>query len=254
MNQRVTVLRQKIAAIFSCTWHTATTHKATILAVVTILFASVSVFNDGFDLVKNHIVQKRAEDGLEKLNSGVSIKHVEAIFGAPIAESKIDVPKKLRQYIYSFQKFYLQVVFDEENTVQFFAVTSKTPNFRPTIPYIGNILGEKTFAEVGGGKMLQSNLSSKFYEYAEFIYLGNPGNYRNLYLAYNPSGILYKREPIWPSFEKVEDKKAIEQFRLSAYPNTYGVGSTLGDDEHWVAHVGVGIDFYLSRDLPEHHY
>lgn len=254
MNRQLIALRQKIAGFGRSCWQFTIPHKAAIITTVPILFASVSFFNDGFDLFKNHIIQRRAEDGLEKLNSGVSIKHVEAIFGPPIAESKIKQPKELHQYIYSFEKFYLQVVFDEENTVQLFTVTSKTPDFRPKIPYIDIALGDKTFSEIGGGKKFQSNLSSKFYEYAEFLYLGNPGNYRNLYLAYNPAGILYKREPIWPSFEELEDKKAIEQFRSSAYPNTYGVGSTLGDDEEWIQHTGVGIDFYLSRDLPEHHY
>lgn len=254
MNLRITALRHKITSKVSSAWDAAVRHKAVIVATVMFVFASISFFNDGFDLFKNHIIQKRAEDGLEKLNAGVSIKHVEAIFGAPIAESRIYSPKELKQYIYSFQKFYLQVVFDEENTVQFFAVTSKSTSFRPTIPYIDNSLGVKTFSEIGAGKVLQSVKTSKFYEYGEIIYLGNPGNYRNLYLAYNPSGVLYKQDPIWPSLEEVEDKSAIEQFRSSVYPNTYGVGSTLGDDEDWVTQIGLGINFYLSRDLPEHHY
>ena len=139
-------------------------HKAAIIWLIPFVFASASFFNDGFDLFKNHIIQKSAEEGLEKLNAGVSIKHVEAIFGAPIAESKIDLPQKLRQYFYSFEKFYLQVVFDEENTVQFFSVTSKKTSFHPKIPYVDVTLGKRTFTEIGHGKMLSSEMSSKFYK------------------------------------------------------------------------------------------
>jgi len=229
-------------------------HKAVLITTTTILVGGVGFFNNGFELAKNHLAQKHAEDSLDQINAGVSIKHVEAIFGAPIVEGKIP-EKELTSYLYSFKKFYLQVLFDKENTVQFFAVTVKDPSFKPKLPYLVDLkLGSFKFSELDGGQMLYSNVSSKFYEYAEFHYLGNPGNYRNLYIAYNPAGTEYGAEPSWPEISELESPSALGKFKNSAFPNTFGVGTILGDEEKWVPKAGVGIDFYTARDLPEHSY
>lgn len=228
-------------------------HKAVLLTAISIFVGGVAFFNNGFELVKNHLAQKHAEDNLDKINSGVSIKHVEAIFGAPVVEGKIP-EKKLTSYLYSFKKFYLQVLFDKENTVQFFAVTVKDPNFKPKLPYLDLKLGDFKFSELDRGEMLYSNASSKFYEYAEFHYLGNPGNYRNLYVAYNPAGTKYGAEPYCPEISELESPSALAKFKKSAFPNTFGVGTILGDEEKWIPKSGVGIDFYTARDLPEHSY
>jgi hypothetical protein len=228
-------------------------HKATALALIAFFVGTVAFFNNGFELVKNHLIQKHAEDSLEKLNAGVSVKHVEAIFGAPIVERKTS-KKGLSTYLYSFKKFYLQVVFDKENTVKFFAVTIKDASFNPKVPYLNQRLGKFRFSDMNSGKTLYSNKSSKFYEYAEFHYLGFPGNYRNIYIAYNPSGTDYGAQMESPSIPELELPSAIAKFKASAFPNTYGVGEILGDEDQWVPKTGVGIDFYTAIDLPEHNY
>lgn len=83
------------------------------------------------------------------------------------------------------------MVYDNNNTVILYSVTSKDENFHPEVPYLRKTLGHK-FKDFGSDiDYLQSSYSSKFYQYEEGHYLGNHGNYRNFYLAYNPAGVDY---------------------------------------------------------------
>lgn len=227
--------------------------KITIAAVIAFIVAAVPFFNDLLDLYVNHVSQKHAEDNLIKMNAGVSIKHVESVFGAPIVESKLK--KGLTEYIYSFKRFYLQVVFNKNNNVVFFAVTSKDKRFHPKVPYLEIKLGEQKFNKTDSFKTLYSERSSKYYAYAESHYMGNPGNYRNIYLAHNPAGVTYEKDSQWEGFGvDVNSKAAIEKFRNYFSPNTYGVGDILGEDKDWNQDNWVGIEYFVSRDLPEHNY
>jgi hypothetical protein len=226
------------------------------LPFVIAIMVTVGYMNDLHGVYGNYIKQKRAEDGLKLLNTGVSIQHVISIFGAPIME-RIKGENDLKEYVYSFKNFYLQVVFENTNEVIFFAVTSKNENFHPTVPYIRKELGMR-FSELAEAYTYNEvNWSSKFFEYNENIYLGNPGNYRNLYLASNPSGIQYGSAStgIFEVDERPNpSKKSSIEFREKSYPNTYGVGKILGGRDDGEADFGIGIEYFSSRDLPEHQY
>lgn len=214
----------------------------------------IGYLNDIHGLYGNYIDQKRAEDGLVLLNTGVSIRHVESVFGSPIVENH-DKEKKLSEYIYSFKRFYLQVVFNEVNEVIFFAVTSKDISFKPKIPYLDGYLGSTFLMLSDVYSENEANPSSKFFEYNENIYLGNSGNYRNFYLAYNPAGIDYGEIEMLPYDEMPKPSPAVSyEFRKVSYPNTYGVGKIHGGREYDEINFGVGIEYYTSRDLPEHQY
>lgn len=221
---------------------------------IVVVMIAVGYMNDLHGLYGNYIKQNRAEDGLELLNSGVSIQHVKAVFGSPILE-RLNDDGSLSEYIYSFKRFYLQIVFDNRNEVIFFAVTSKDEDFHPKIPYLGGHLGE-TFAEISDSyNENEANISSKFFEYNESVYLANPGNYRNLYLAYNPAGVDYGNTAPLP-FEEIPNptRETSEAFRATSRPNTYGVGKILGGRDEKETEFGVGIEYFVSRDLPEHQY
>ena len=214
----------------------------------------IGYLNDLHGVYGNYIEQKRAEDGLQLLNTGVSIQHVRSVFGSPIVE-RHNKDIGLSEYVYSFKKFYLQTVFNEKNEVIFFAVTSKDEEFHPKVPYLQGSLG-RTFSELSDVySENEADHSSKFFEYNENIYLGNYGNYRNVYLAYNPAGVDYGNISMLPFDEMPKPSREISaSFRQSSYPNTYGVGKILGGREHNETSFGVGIEYFISRDLPEHQY
>ncbi len=79
----------------------------------------------------------------------------------------------MHEYIYSFQKFYLQFVYTSNNKVILYTVTVKDKNFHPRIPYLGKELGDTFDNYDDSAEFLFSGYSSKFYEYHEAIYLGN---------------------------------------------------------------------------------
>lgn len=214
----------------------------------------VGYLNDFHGFYGNYLEQKRAEDGLVLMNTGVSVKHVVSVFGSPMVENH-DGNKGLSEYVYSFKNFYLQVVFDKENTVKFFSVTSKSEKFQPRIPYLDGSLGFTFFELSDSYSENKANFSSKLFEYNENIYLGNRGNHRNVYLAYNPAGTDYGRIQMLPYEEMPNPSREVSnQFRKVSYPNTYGVGSILGGREDGETEFGVGVEYFVSRDLPEHQY
>ncbi len=235
--------------------------KKTIIPILILALAYVGHINDVLDLYKNHLEQTRAEDNLSLLNTGVSIQHIKEVFGSPIVENHDD-EAKLNEYIYSFKNFYLQIIYNKANTVIFYSVTSKNADFRPIIPVVDERLGE-TFMKISDVSSENSgNLSAKFFSYHEKIYLGYPGNYRNYYLAYNPSGIDYNNSiesissedifKISESFKKPLKDDLLKRFRTIAIPNTYGVGGINNEEEKALAkHFEIGIDYYISNDIPE---
>ncbi|GAB7266047.1 hypothetical protein DZS_17470 [Dickeya ananatis] len=106
-----------------------------------------------------------------------------------------------------------------------------------------------------GYRFLYSGFSSKFYGYAEYYYLGNPGNYRNFYLSYNPAGVDY--QPLQPLTDLVNDedsppdKDDLIKFRKNNAPNTFAVGEVLGGPDGPELSFGIGIDYYDARDIPD---
>ncbi|NIG16788.1 ETEC_3214 domain-containing protein [Pantoea sp. Cy-640] len=229
---------------------------AVFLSCVLAVSAYFGALNGVFDLyqnIANNFFQKKAEDNLHVIYTGASIKYIESIFGAPVKEEHSE-DGKVNEYIYSFRKFYLQVVYDNKNTVILYSVTSKDKDFHPEIPYLGKTLGH-TFKDFGSDvDYLQSGYSSKFYKYEEGHYLGNPGNYRNFYLSYNPAGTDYSELHALPDFYNSNkfppNEKDLEEFRDKNVPNTFGIGDIQGDPDGPELSFGLGIDYFDARDIP----
>ncbi len=241
--------------------HPKKTLKKSLIAVTLsgtlVVFGYFGALNGVFDLYQNiadNFLQKKAEDNLHVIYTGASIKYIESIFGAPVREEHSE-DGMVHEYIYSFRKFYLQVVYNNNNTVILYSVTSKDKDFHPEVPYLGKTLGHK-FKDFGNNiDYLQSGYSSKFYQYQEGHYLGNPGNYRNFYLAYNPAGVDYVEPHSLPDFyndsKSPPSKKDLEEFRNNNTPNTFGVGDILGGPEGLELSFGLGISYYDARDIPD---
>lgn len=235
-----------------------------ITAAIAIIGSSIYYISSGFSFINSAydvyqkindvFFQKKAEDNLNVIYTGTSIKYIESIFGPPIKETHSE-DNKISEYIYSFKKFYLQIVFNSDNTVVLYSVTSKSSDFHPNIPYLNAPLGEN-FTRYGQDQhFLYSGRSSKFYEYAEYHYLGNPGNYRNFYLSYNPSGTDYQELEQLPDIFNDKNsppkKDQLNSFREKNAPNTFAVGDINGSPDGIELYFGIGIDYYDARDIPE---
>lgn len=228
-----------------------------VLIIAGCLTTGFGLLNGMFDLYQNisdKFFQKKAENNLNVIYTGASIKYIESIFGVPVKEDHSD-DGLVSQYIYAFKKFYLQIVYDKHNTVILYSVTSRDKDFHPEVPYLQGVLGDK-FESFGDEiQHLQSGYSSKFYEYEEGHYLGNPGNYRNFYLAYNPSGVDYfELQPLpdlYNNNESPPDKKDLLNFRSNNAPNTFAVGDMNGGPDRTEMYYGIGINYYAARDIPD---
>lgn len=186
-------------------------------------------------------------ESLNEITTGWPKEYLEHKFGPAIIKN-IYSNYEVTELIHSSPKFYLQSIFDKNDKLIFYSVTSKSMDFHPQVPRIGIILGKSTFSEIGDGEHLYSYLGSKYYTYAEVHYFGNPGNYRNYYFAYNPAGVDYASK--WfPAVLDVDGKKEIDKMRQRAKPNTFGVGDILGDELHMLKNIGIGIEYYVARDI-----
>ncbi|CCG88104.1 ETEC_3214 domain-containing protein [Erwinia piriflorinigrans] len=234
---------------------------AIIIGIITITISVVvtwlGALNSFFDLYNNitdKFSQRQAEDNLNALYTGSSIRYIESVFGVPIQENHSD-DGKVNEYIYSFKKFYLQVIYDDKNKVMLYAVTSKDKNFHPKIPYLDATLGN-VFDSYGKDiEYFQSGYSSKFYQYEEAHYLGNPGNYRHFYLAYNPAGVEYSNLNPLPDMHNDNNspprKNDLVNFRLHNTPNTFAVGDIMGLPNGPELYYGIGINYFVARDIPD---
>ncbi len=232
-------------------WITLRIQKLSFLLVVLV---AVGYFNDISTFYANFIKQKRAEDGLQLMNAGVYVKHVESVFGPPILVDYHD-KNDYYQYTYSVKNFYMQVVFNMKGTCIFYSVTVKNPKFKPLLPFVKMQLGETFKSYSDKSEFISVNMSSKVAQYQESFHLGNPGNYRHLVLAYNNLGASYHDFDFFDYEDVARPKKAeIEKFREQAYPNVFGVTASYLDGKEVEQIFGIGVDFFTSRDLPDLNY
>lgn len=194
---------------------------------------------------------------VEQLDVGLSRVKVEEIFGTPMTARKVcssdireSCPLNLRDkytiHMYSFEAYDLRVIYDEDSIV-FFAVTSKRKDFNPKFQPIpiaekpeNNKLGLASFTEIAPEEPTQYNLfrgASARNWYWETRYLGGAGRYLTFYLAYSSVGADTSFSPenadklaTLDSTESEEQKTNILQsFRAYTVPNTYGFFKSDGD-------------------------
>jgi len=151
--------------------------------------------------------------------------------------------------IFVFPRFLLQAIISDEGKVIFYSVTTRSEGFTPSIPKLGGSLLATNFSELGGPDIINGYLGSKYYEYNEKIYLGNLGNYRNFYVGLCPAGVPPSGDKFFPVIPESDGPAAVKKFRESNSPNCYGVGDILGGEEKIVEYVGIGIDYFVARDL-----
>ena len=190
------------------------------------------------------------ESQIPKVTTGISRKFLDNIFGNPTFDD-LYPQLKIRNLIYVFPRFFLQAVISLDGKVVFYSVTTRSSAFRPHVPKLGGRLIETKFAEFGESEHVYSDMTSKYYEYAEKYNLGNAGNYRNIYLGFCPSGA----SPDWDKFKPAvlddDGEVGVKSFRLQNAPNCFGVGDINGNEDVIIQELRIGLDYYISRDLPE---
>lgn len=189
------------------------------------------------------------ESEIASLGIGVSRAYLESKFGPPAIDNVVE-GSQLRNLVFAFPRFHLQTVLSAQNAVIFYSVTTRSPEFRPTVPYLGGQLLQARFSDFGEAEHLYSEMSSKYYAYAEWIYLGNPGNYKNLYLGYCPAGVYPEQSSLEPVLLDRDGEKARKRFRNAATPNCFGIGAGDLDEQKMLTHAGFGVDYFTARELP----
>lgn len=207
----------------------------------------------GNNMVGGHLSESEKnlddyEARLRKLTTGVSRSFVEKNFGSPVFDDAI-TDLGLRNLIFAFSRFFLQIVTSNDGRVVFYAVTSRSPDFRPTIPKLGGKLLDTKFSEMGEPESATSHWSSKEFSYAEKFYLGNLGGYKDFYVGYCPAGVLVY-EKYFEYSSVGGGSVASKEFRMANSPNCFGVGELSSGNDEIIKSVGLGLDRSAANDLP----
>lgn len=201
---------------------------------------------------------------LGRLAPAAQIEHFTAVLGPPVFRNP---GKTYDEFVYIDEDSYGDAIATKEGQVEFYAVTSRTKEFRPRIwgqdvywslanNSKGLKLGEFTFADFpmkDDPDGIMGWLGARRFHYAECYYFGNPGLYQTYVLAVNDAGWIdpltvnvlpiFHGDVLLGSFAgplgapstQLADFLALEEIRTLrrvTKPNTYGVlGPHLGPDQ-----------------------
>ena len=228
-------------------------HPATlILTTLTALFAFTATITKQYETIQGWYLGSYTSSNeyqmLDKIN--VTLTHATIIntLGEPQIKKSIEKlgsTESFSEELYGFPKFYVQVIYDSNEEVIFYAVTSRLASFHPPLPCSTSEsgLGEKTFHELNPDfvtdNLVYAYATSKHYNYAESYYAGGSCKYHNYYFGYNDrTGILYGDTQPTPLYmQGVDEDEVLSKFRNAAKPNLYAV-------------LKVGVDLYEFLNPP----
>ena len=228
-------------------------HPATlIVTTLTALFAFTATITKQYETIQGWYLGSYTSSNeyqmLDKIN--VTLTHATIIntLGEPQIKKSIEKlgsTESFTEELYGFPKFYVQVIYDSNEEVIFYAVTSRLASFHPPLPCstleLG--LGEQTFHELNPDfvtdNLVYAYATSKHYNYAESYYAGGSCKYHNYYFGYNDrTGILYGDTQPTPLYmQGVDEDEVLSEFRNAAKPNLYAV-------------LKVGVDLYEFLNPP----
>jgi hypothetical protein len=177
----------------------------------------------------------------------LSSEYVRSLFGIPITERHLKSGS--REVLYKFENYFLQIVYDEDSLVSFFAVTLRNSSFRYEIPYLPEklILGTATYADFGAPRTNYFNVGSKSAEYYEEHYYGNPGYYMDFYPSFTDAGVNFTSkgiDDVGDSEICVVRENELETLRRVLRPNTIGISSMANVEE-----FDIGPSYLTTREL-----
>ncbi|AFL68771.1 ETEC_3214 domain-containing protein [Sulfurospirillum barnesii] len=187
------------------------------------------------------------ENLLETLHLGVSKSYLISLFGTPRFDEKPN-NYKINNVIFVFPTFFLQAIFSLEDKLIFYSITTRSLKFHPNIPKIDQKLLEITFSNLFDNAIyFYSELNPHYFSYAEKIYLGNSGNYKDLYLGYCPAGKSYDMSVLTISDEN--NPKILQEFRINNMPNCFGIGENDSELTRYLHDYQLNIHYYDKREI-----
>ncbi len=217
---------------------------------------------------------------VEALEPGVNIGVYKKTFGDPQYIRQNGDPTyinqpgemKIKEYIFVSKYFYLDVITDTNDTVQYFAVTIRDKDFNPTftIPTVSQTtatsyaqitLGISTFKDISGADNLPMSISgcvgAHDVYYHEIYYFGLPGKYQQFGFGLNEAGYLAnKYEDYIPSLVKInlclsptgerpaftgQDLENLQPMRTKTIFNTYAVSAPTVSIEDYNFKMDLGV-------------
>jgi len=272
-----------------------------IFAAIGTIYSGINAIAALFRFVNYHFFENYfLYKQLEKINTGVNVDFVEMIIGKPAKIKKL--PSELTNYvlsekgdfikqtiplgldnlterIYVHEKYFVQLIVNNEGIVVAYAITTRNPKFNPKIPlkiyrtdeksinaplngkikiypYISKLrLGKSKLTELKNEKPEKINIGDggMKYFYVESHYFGKPGFYKQYLFGFSPAGccIPDNVETRLVELEDEEDKtlqnSKILNLRNTIIPNTFAVIQDPWEYKNLLKYfmeVGIGPNYY----------
>ena len=202
-------------------------HPATlIVTTLTALFAFTATITKQYETIQGWYIDSYTSSNeyqmLDKINVTLTRSTIINTLGEPQIKKSIEKlgsTESFTEELYGFPKFYVQVIYDSNEEVIFYAVTSRLASFHPPLPCSTSELGlgEQTFHELNPDfvtdNLIYAYATSKHYNYAESYYTGDSCKYHTY------------------------EDEVLSEFRNAAKPNLYAV-------------LKVGVDLYEFLNPP----
>jgi len=168
----------------------------------------------------------------------------------------INVDVNCQENIYLTEYYWLKIIKSDENIV-YTAVISRDKRFQPTV--LVDKIGETYFTNSERELKIKYISSSKYVEYYETYYGGNPTLYQDIFIGSSASGFNYIQDiPDFfedsPKFDNegfldleklsLENKQILDKFRKKGRYNTVGFSSGLGI---CIDNSNIGPNYFLTR-------
>ena len=174
---------------------------------------------------------------LHRLGANAQLDYFVSVLGFPPATRRqVGVPGlQAAELIFIDPLAYVQViVFEPDNSVLAYAITTRTPRFHPLFEWLDVRLGKDRFPADHLPQSIEGFRGVRRVGYSEVHYLGNPGHYQHFVLAVNdcaptadaPWQVLFPRlsdgDLSW-GHDQTERALPAEvlSFRANSSPNTY---------------------------------
>jgi hypothetical protein len=204
-----------------------------ILFILIVSISSLVTITDGILKINSFYFSSfwklhKAYEQVTKLNIDTQISNFEDVLGRAYF---VNQRKNYKEYLFILDLFYVQAITDTNGKITMYAITTRSPKFKPRFETgffdknekgITIVLGKTKFSEIANYPrdiygLLSTNMLS-FY-YTEMYCLGGSGMYLAYAVAYNGAGVGDIGEIYQPLFsESIDRNKLINQIHEKGFP------------------------------------
>ncbi|HEU0238664.1 MAG TPA: ETEC_3214 domain-containing protein [Micromonosporaceae bacterium] len=163
---------------------------------------------------------------LRRLRCGVRLGYVTRLVRHSAPLVRRHPRSRLVEYVYALPDVYVQVVVDDDRTVVWFAVSTRSPRFHPRLNYCPTELPDVELARTTFGdldvprKGVVASLGPPRAGYAESVYLGDAGSFQTYVFGTHD---ISREPPDFPAYFGGAGQPALGWF---------GAGALQSDDVH----------------------